>query len=152
MDKEKKITIKLLHEFMSDRYKTAVDSYLNNYLTSDDIELYIDNEKSIASRIATLRDDLKNNELAQKYRDVTTGELSVDKYIRELEDELEILQAEYQKLIKTDSFTPAQAKVKREKFKNLDDRIAFTTKLINDLKMSKEAYRPKRKPGRPKKK
>ena len=152
MDKEQKFVLKELHEFCSNNYKKASEAYLNNYLTSEDIELYINNEQSISQRINALRELLKNNELKEKYNSIANGELPADEFLTKLKSDLGILETEYHKLLNTDSYTSEQAKQKLEKIKTLEKRIDHYNKLISDLEQAKEEYIPKRKPGRPKKK
>lgn len=152
MDKEQKETIKQLHQFYSDRYKKAVESYLNNYISTEELQLYIDHEKSIPQRINALRKSILDEELLDKTNQILNGTIPADEFIFKLQNDLHILELEYNKLLKTDSITPEDAKQKLDKIKNLENRINCYNKMIDDMKIAKSEIRPKRKVGRPKKK
>ena len=151
MDKEQKQWLKKLHNAFAERYKQASEAYLNGYLTADDLQVYIENEQSVATRIGKLKDQLKDNELAKQYSAIASGELTVDDFITKSEGNLKIIELEYNKLLKTDTYTPEEAKQKLNKIKQLEKSMEMYNKLINDMKLSKSEYKPKKKPGRPKK-
>lgn len=150
--KESKYITTLLHSFMSKQYQKAVESYYSGYLTVEDIEMYVDFEDTVAQRINTIREQQVNQEVEERYKKIVAGDkLPTDDFIQRLEDELQILDTEYLRVLKTDAFTPADAKIKSDKLQSLEKRIEYYKKQINDLQLSKEEFRPKRKPGRPKK-
>lgn len=150
--KESKYVTTLLHSFMSKQYQKAVESYYSGYLTVEDIEMYVDFEDTIAQRINTIREQQTNKEVEERYKQIIAGDkLPTDDFIARLEDELQILDTEYLRVLKSDAFTPADAKIKSDKLQSLEKRIEYYKKQINDLRLSKEEFRPKRKPGRPKK-
>ena len=150
--KESKYITTLLHSFMSKQYQKAVESYYSGYLTVEDIEMYCDFEDTVPQRINTIRENQANIEIEERYKQIVAGDkLPTDDFISRLEEELQILDTEYLRVLKSDAFTPASAKVKKDKLESLDKRIEFYKKQINDLRLSKETIRPKKKPGRPKK-
>lgn len=152
MTKDQKYIIKQLHEYMALNYSKAVDALLNGYLTKEDVEMYIINEQSIPQRINAIREDLAGVEIQEKYHSIVSGDkLPTDEFIDRLEDELQILDTEHLRLIKTDAYTASDAKTKQDKIISIEKRIEYYKKQINDLKLSKEEFRPRRKPGRPKK-
>ena len=151
MDREQKQQLKVLHNFFSYNYKTASEAYLNGYLTSEDIDVYVENEQSVAQRINSIRKKLDNAKVEEQYKLIASGALPVDTFIEKLQNDLKILELEYNKLIKADAFTPEEAKQKLDKIQQFEKRIEHYNKLINDLQLSKEEYKPKKKPGRPKK-
>ena len=150
--KESKYITTLLHSFMSKQYQKAVESYYSGYLTVEDIEMYCDFEDTVPQRINTIRENQANIEIEERYKQIVAGDkLPTDDFISRLEEELQILDTEYLRVLKSDAFTPASAKVKKDKLESLEKRIEFYKKQINDLRLSKETIRPKKKPGRPKK-
>lgn len=150
--KESKYITTLLHSFMSKQYQKAVESYYSGYLTVEDIEMYCDFEDTVPQRINTIRENQANIEIEERYKQIVAGDkLPTDDFITRLEEELQILDTEYLRVLKSDAFTPASAKVKKDKLESLEKRIEFYKKQINDLRLSKETIRPKKKPGRPKK-
>lgn len=152
MTKEQKQFLKQLHSFLSESYRTASESYLNGYLTNEDILLYIENEQSIAKRIADIRTILQDKELAEKFKEIEKGQ-PIDKAIEEVKEQLQFFELKKKKLQNTDTNTVDEVKNKLKQFNVIESEILRLQKALQNLEIIKqETEPPKRKPGRPKKK
>lgn len=151
MEKTQKQVLKQLHNFLSDSYRTASESYLNGYLTEEDVLLYVENEQSIAKRIADIRQILQDKELAEKFKEIEKGQ-PIDKAIEEVKEQLQFFELKKKKLQNTDTNTVDEVKNKLKQFNVIDSEIARLEKALQNLEIIKqETAPPKRKPGRPKK-
>lgn len=150
MIKEQKEVLKDLHKFFSMRFKESAEAFLNDYISYDEIYLYIENEASVAQRINDIREKLYEKELAEKFKTLTSS-ANDEKRLQELKDTLEVLKLKKKRLANSDAFSPEDVKQRLKSIEENDKWLSYYQNLIDKFELAKNEFNPKRKPGRPKK-
>ena len=150
MEKEQKQVIKTLHKFFSINFTTASEAYLNGFLSSEDILLYIENEVSVAQRIANIRKSLEEKQLALNLKAKENGN-PVESCLNEIEEKLLLWELKKKQILNSDAGNFDNLDKKTVELKDLDEKIKQWTKILEDLELIKQEIKPKRKVGRPRK-
>lgn len=152
MEKSQKIVLKQLRNFLSENYTTCAEKFLTNYLTEEDLILYMENEQTIAQRIASIKKMLEDEELANQMKELKNGEpieLCIEKY----EKKLKLLKLRFEQVLNLEINTTEEINEKEKEIETVKDQIKRTEKALESMRLIKqETEPPKRKPGRPKKK
>lgn len=151
MDKNKKLILKQLHNFLSENFTTCAEQILNEYLSEEDILIYIENEQTIAQRIASIKKNLEDKELNEQMKKIEQGK-PIESCLDEYETKLKLLNLKYKQVCNLETNTAEEVNQKIQKINEVEEEIKRTEKALESMKVIKqETAPPKRKVGRPRK-